>query len=224
MLERAGKLPGNSLISCRQTDENGDENIAYGQFLKPGGLTGPGRALTRMFKKIAGKRVIHAGENLIKPDWVSGSVIMIGRDFFGQLKGFDENFWMYFEDMDLCKRARDAGCEIYFFTDLTIEHKHGGSSRLNSKTTALTKTEVKISRHLYISKHFSDFEEVFSQVWLTIVNILSGIIEAALGLVLFFIPEAIVRVHIFFRLMRYYFSALGKGTWVSPRSVKNGNN
>jgi Predicted glycosyltransferases len=70
---------------------------------------------------------------------------MIKHETFDKLGGFDEDFWMYSEDVDLCRRIRNAGGEIAFCSNITIEHNHGGSSRVNLKTTSLTKTEVHIS-------------------------------------------------------------------------------
>ena len=221
LLERAKGTSGDFIISCRQKDENGGESIAWGSFLAPGKLTGPGRALSRFLKAklFSSKSIVK--ENPFHPDWVSGSVIMIRRDFFEKLGGFDEDFWMYFEDMDLCFRAREMGGDILYFTDITIEHKHGGSSRINIYTTALTKSEVLISKHLYVSKHFSTLSRIFSQAFLVAGNLLSGLISAVAGIVLFFIPRVFVRVHIFIRLIIYYASALIVRSWISPRSVSS---
>ncbi len=41
------------------------------------------------------------------PDWVSGSVILTKRELYIRMGGFFEGYWMYFEDMDLCKRVTD---------------------------------------------------------------------------------------------------------------------
>jgi len=203
----------NSIISCAQFDERGKYHRAYGQFLAPGKLTGAGRAISSLFSS-------HKPDtNPLRPDWVSGSVIMTGRDLFTAIGGFDEDFWMYYEDMDLCYRARKAGADVLYFTDCSIEHKHGGSSRINISTTALTKCEVLISRHLFVSKHFKPAEALISQVILVAGNVLSGIIEAFAGILFFFIPRVYVRLHIFLRLLRYYSQAVSRQGWISKRSV-----
>jgi GT2 family glycosyltransferase len=221
LLEKAIANRGDFILSCRQKDEDGGESIAYGQFIAPGRLTGPGRALNRLIRRVF---IFHKGtvdQDPLRPDWVSGSVIMTGREFFDRIGGFDEDFWMYYEDMDLCKRVRNSGAEILFYTDFSIRHKHGGSSRVNTYTTALTKTEVLISRHLFVSKHFRSGSRLFSQILLVTGNLIAGLAGAVVGVIFFFEPGIYVRTHIFFRLAGYYTGALVRRSWISPRSVNN---
>ena len=127
--------------------------------------------------------------------------------------------WMYFEDVDLCRRIRNINGKIIFCNSVTIEHNHGGSSRINLKTASLTKTEVHISRHLFISKHKTGFEKVLIQSFLVINNLISGGLTALLGIVFFFIPKLFARTLIFFNLIRYYVRSFSRLSWVSPRSV-----
>lgn len=58
-----------------------------------------------------------------KTDWVGGSFMLIKGQSFEQLKGFDDSFFMYYEDIDLCKRAHLAGMNVYYNSDL--EYFHG---------------------------------------------------------------------------------------------------
>lgn len=61
-------------------------------------------------------------------DWVSGAFMMIRRELFGKLKGFDEHFFMYMEDMEICFRAKKLGFSTYFYPDVNVLHKELGSS------------------------------------------------------------------------------------------------
>lgn len=65
--------------------------------------------------------------------WVSGAAMFTRKDMFDQLGGFDERFLMYFEDVDLCRRARQLGCKILYFPNFRIKH-FGGKSFLDKKT------------------------------------------------------------------------------------------
>lgn len=61
-------------------------------------------------------------------DWVKGALLMIRRDVFEKLKGFDEKIFMYTEDMELCYRAKKMGYNIYFYPDVKVMHADQGSS------------------------------------------------------------------------------------------------
>jgi GT2 family glycosyltransferase len=216
LLDAARQNPQFSIVSCRQVNENGKESIAYGSFPSISNLTGLQRAILKSLTPDTSSLI----PEILFPDWVSGSVVMIKSDLFRSLKGFDEDFWMYFEDVDLCKRVRKIGGEIAFLKNSIIEHNHGGSSRINLKTTSLTKTEVNISRHLYISKHLKGIEKISAHAFLILNNLVSGGVMALTGLLLFFIPRMLSRTLIFWRLAAYYFRSLLRFSWVSPRSVK----
>ena len=226
LLKRAKGNPEYFITSCSQVNESGKECKAFGLFPGFGTLTGIGRALYRQYNKRSVIERTTAKNNIILPDWVSGSVIMISSKIFEQIKGFDEDFWLYFEDTDLCRRVRDIKGEIAYFTDIKIQHNHGGTSRVNLKTTALTKTEVLISNHLYISKHSKGFSRVVLHLLLILNNLIGGFPIVIIDLLSFLHPKGFVRTLIYGRLIGYYFGALVRGSWISPRSVnfKKANN
>lgn len=225
--ERAvGKLIENAkaekrcfISSCNQVNERNEASTAMGLFPEFGTVTGFGRMMFRLLnsKKLAKK--IQSVNNRIYPDWVSGSVMMIGRKVFNDIGGFDEDFWMYYEDTDLCRRARDKGGEIVYYTDITIRHIHGGSSRIDRKTASMTKTEVIISRHLYIAKHMHGLKRSSLLLFLILNNLITGTLMALSGIILFFIPGMFLRVIIYGRLISYYASVLKTKSWISSRSV-----
>ena len=205
------------IASCRQIRSDGKESVAWGDFPRFSNMTGLMRAVARLFSPRRGKTLTD-GE-IFRPDWVSGSVLLIRRKDFELLGGFDEDYWMYYEDVDLCRRAADAGGATAFFRNITVEHNHGGSSRINAVTTSLTKTEVIISRHLYVTKHFRGSGRFGAQVFLTLNHLLSAFFPALAGAILPFVPKLRVRTLIFGRLAAYYLRAAVRGTWKSPRAA-----
>jgi len=215
LLEIAKKNPSFGIVSCRQINEHGKESVASGSFPHIYNLTGLHRAILRNRRAHA---AIHMPDVWF-PDWISGSVILMRKVLFQKINGFDEDFWMYFEDVDLCKRVRNLNYEVACCANILIEHNHGGSSRINLKTASLTKTEVHISRHVYISKHKRGIDKIVIQIFLVINNSIAGLIAALLGMIFFFIPKAFLRVLIFTRLVTYYFESFIRSSWISPRSV-----
>jgi len=62
-----------------------------------------------------------------EPDWVSGSCLMARRTLLETLGGFDESFFLYEEDVDLCVRARQNGSRVVFTPRAGITHRLGRS-------------------------------------------------------------------------------------------------
>lgn len=62
-------------------------------------------------------------------EWVSGAAMMVRRDAFEQVGGFDESYFMYVEDVDLCNRLRAAGWKALYFPEAVMMHHVAGSSR-----------------------------------------------------------------------------------------------
>ena len=61
-------------------------------------------------------------------DWVKGALLMVRKEIFEKLQGFDEKIFMYTEDMELCYRAKMHGYPVYFYPEVTILHQDQGSS------------------------------------------------------------------------------------------------
>lgn len=66
--------------------------------------------------------------DLNSPDWVSGTAMMARRVALDQVSGFDEGYFMYVEDLDLCWRLRRHGWQIGYCGDAVVTHEIGGSS------------------------------------------------------------------------------------------------
>lgn len=61
-------------------------------------------------------------------DYVSGACLLIRRDLWERLGGFDEGFFFYGEDADLCRRARQAGSRVVYFPGAEVLHLGGASA------------------------------------------------------------------------------------------------
>jgi len=61
-------------------------------------------------------------------DWISGACLMVRREAFSAIAGFDERYFMYLEDVDLCRRLRRAGWGIYYEPGAVVHHHQGLST------------------------------------------------------------------------------------------------
>lgn len=84
-------------------------------------------------------------------DVVTGCFLMIERSLFEKLRGFDERFFLYSEDTDLCRRVRDARLSCVHLADASLIHSDGGSEPVHSAKL----TKVFAARSRYYAKHWS---------------------------------------------------------------------
>ena len=117
------------------------------------GLLGRTSLLTRLFPaSTLVKKQFPAVTQLSSPtavDWVSGACMVVRRRALEEVGLFDERFFMYFEDADLCRRAREAGWSIYYLPEVEVTHQAGGSTR--SRPRAIW--DLHKSAFLYHRKH-----------------------------------------------------------------------
>lgn len=66
-------------------------------------------------------------EQTLDVDWVQGSALLARRAVYTQIGGLDEGYVMYSEELDWCRRAKDAGWRVVYLADARITH-HGGKS------------------------------------------------------------------------------------------------
>lgn len=71
--------------------------------------------------------------SLLRPDWIAGIFMLMQHETFARLGGFDPRYRMYFEDVDLCTRARLMGLRILVDTALRLQHDPRHASRRAGK-------------------------------------------------------------------------------------------
>jgi len=93
----------------------------------------PASSLAYLLKlRRAGSRTAYTDPTAFDTEGVVGAVngaFMLMRDqAFREVGGFDEDFWMYGEDLDLCLRTTQAGWDVHYWPGLEVVHVKGGSS------------------------------------------------------------------------------------------------
>lgn len=73
----------------------------------------------------------------VDPDWVSAACLAVPRDVFLQLKGFDERYFVYQEDVDYGLRAAEAALPVRLRTDLHVPHEGAGSGASRTRNAWL---------------------------------------------------------------------------------------
>lgn len=84
-------------------------------------------------------------------DWLVGAALMIRREMWQKVGPLDDLFFMYFEELDWCKRCRDAGGEIHYLPKAQVIHHHGAASGQIPVTTRIYQNRSQV---IYFRKYF----------------------------------------------------------------------
>ncbi|MGH2716449.1 MAG: glycosyltransferase family 2 protein [Thermoleophilaceae bacterium] len=80
------------------------------------------------------------------PEWLSGACMLARRDAFESVGGFDEGFFLYCEDTDLCRRLWDAGRTVRFEPAAEVHHVGGASSGAGETRAIAARSRVRYAR------------------------------------------------------------------------------
>jgi len=209
------------ITSCRTIYPNGKREREVA-FLSPWLTIGWLRALYKfaLSRKIANK--FPENKNIWYPEWVAGSVILIQKDFFKKIgKWSEDKFWMYSEDPDICLKSNKNGKKIALLRNVEIKHQHGGSSRRNTKTTAITKSEVVTSSHVFIHEHSSSINRVALHLVIMVNTLTSWLLRTLITLPFFWKDFFKANLFTLIAIIKYYLSVLIRWNWKSKRLKNN---
>jgi GT2 family glycosyltransferase len=112
-----------------QGSARGDPNMLTGLFGRTAllGRLMPWAASSR--RNVVSDAAIRSGHASVVVDWLSGACILARREALAKVNGFDERYFLYWEDADLCRRLRAAGYHVRYVPGATAIHRVGQSSR-----------------------------------------------------------------------------------------------
>jgi len=122
LLERLAGLP-ETILAPYIMDENGQLQDSF----RP--LPSPLELIRRRLPGYHFEALPPDPNGLIRPDWIAGMFWLMKSDIYRQLGGMDERYWLYFEDVDFCTRARLKDINILVDSKVKIRHDAQRSSR-----------------------------------------------------------------------------------------------
>ncbi len=153
-------LPEHSKVACCGGDffnETGEKQVAFGNFpslCEAFSSLGFAKLYPTYFKGHLSSAVIN--QSLIKREvnYVSGANLFIRAELVKHFNGFDEDFFLYFEETELCHRLHKNGFATLFLPDAKLMHVESGSFKLEkADEPSLQKTRFfEASRYLYFKK------------------------------------------------------------------------
>lgn len=141
--------PGVGVIGACLVDEGGGAQLAGHPAMTP----------MRELGRASGLGVIRRAQGLdpapqppARVGWVTGAAMCVRAEVLQEIGEFDEGFFLYFEEVDLCRRASDAGWEVWLARNPPIVHREGAATGLNAARTRRAPYWF-ASRRRYFLKH-----------------------------------------------------------------------
>ena len=147
------------ICGVKLLDEDGRATTAFARFPSLALYASQMFRLPRLFRKIVPRHIIPPEElsNSREVDQIIGAFFMIRKDLFERLNGFDERFFVYFEEVDLSLRAKQEGYASYYLSDAAALHV----GRVSSQKSSMMSLYYSLSSRLkYTLKHFRRWEAV----------------------------------------------------------------
>ncbi|HRE41966.1 MAG TPA: glycosyltransferase family 2 protein [Ignavibacteria bacterium] len=151
-------------VTCSMLDESGNYSFTFNDFygikyeINEAFGFGTNQSIQKKYKLIQenyGKK--------IEVDWITGSFMFISKEKFNTIGGFDENFFLYYEDTDICLRAYQSGLKNYVITYINIIHE-GMSTVKSIEGEYIFFYHLNRSNLLYAYKHFNFFSRFFVRI------------------------------------------------------------
>jgi N-acetylglucosaminyl-diphospho-decaprenol L-rhamnosyltransferase len=133
MVEWADDHPWAGMVAPRLVNPDGTDQQTARAFPTPAAaLFGRRSPLTRWFPRNRWSSAFLAGRDRVgdepfRIDWVSGACMLVPRFVIDHLGGFDEDFFLYWEDADWCRRMADGGYETWCLPKAVVGHDEGGT-------------------------------------------------------------------------------------------------
>lgn len=151
VFEKLKENPEIGAATIRMLDGNQNYAISVGNFPNPANMF----KMQKMQQAGLEIQADHFSKKSYETDWLSGSFIAMPKKVYQEIQGFDEDYFLYVEDVDFSKRIADKGYKRIFLPDQSYIHYVGFNK---SKNPMLVK-----GYQLYISKHFSGLKKMIMQ-------------------------------------------------------------
>ena len=168
------------ICGIRMVDEKGKTSTSAARFPTLQIMAGQILGLNKLFPRVFPSHLItDLPENNNLVDQVIGAFFLIRRKVFDCCKGFDERFFVYFEEVDLSLRAKQLGYSSHILTEVSAFHRGGGSSNQVGADRLFYSLR---SRILYAKKHYSrtEFVALAFLTWLELLlRFIQGVVKGS---------------------------------------------
>ena len=154
----------------------------------------------------------HRNQNLLEVDYVKGFAMLINLKKVNFEKIFDENFFLFLEEIDLCKRIKNNGGKIFVVQESKVQHSAKKASGDSLNIELCRNWHWMWSLFYYNHKHFG----VLTAYRVTIGKFISSIIKLFIALILFNKKNFLIY---YYRLSGLLNAFLKKSAWFRPDNL-----
>lgn len=157
--------PDVAVVGPRTVSGDGTPQVSFGQALTPLAEWRQQRLVrgVRRREAVALKRADELARVESEPGWISGSCMLARRSALAEVGGFDEGFFLYEEDVDLCVRLRHVAWHIVFTPSAEVVHHLGMSMASDPWRSRL---EYHRSHLRFYRKHNGGVQTAMLRAWL----------------------------------------------------------
>jgi len=167
-----------------------------------------------IFNKKNLDKVENKKKEFIEVDFVKGFAMLLNLKKINFKKIFDENFFLFLEEIDLCKRIKEIGGKIYLIPKSIIHHNGKKSSGSEFKIELCRNWHWMWSLYYYNYKHFG----LLKAYKITLYKFISSLIKILLSIILIKKKKYLINKYRLLGLINAY---QGKSSWLRPDQIKN---
>lgn len=101
---------------------------------------------------------------MIEVDWVTGACLLLRREALAEVGLLDESFFLFFEEIDWCRRAGEKGWKVYYFPEAEVVHFLAKSAEKNPDVAYLERYR---SMLYFYKKHYGTWGFLWCKFWMT---------------------------------------------------------
>jgi GT2 family glycosyltransferase len=150
LVEKLEREPDLGLVAPRLVDDAGELMLSQRRFPRLRTAYAKALFLHRVSRRagwtddVVGDRAAYDRPG--RPDWVTGACLLFRRSALELVGGFDEGFFLYCEETDLCLRMREAGLGVAYEPGATVVHDGGGSAPRSSLLWVHARSRMRYAR------------------------------------------------------------------------------
>ena len=143
------------MVGCKLLDVNYNPHISYGNFptiyqeLFEFGLS---KFFRKYYIQNLSPSVIDNGTQITEVDYIMGADMFFRRNIFEMINGFDEDFFLYYEETEICFRLNKLGYKIVWNPNTSIIHYLGASGKSVKEIDYWILEQLQKSKNLYFKK------------------------------------------------------------------------